>query len=69
MGSASKVFVNGEEYETYFVGDTMLLIYSEDMNSLDVITVAQKSASTILTTTEPYTYFKVEEYLEENETE
>ena len=67
--TASKVFINGDEYETYFVGETMLLVYNEDMKSLDVITVAQKSASTILTTTEPYTYFKVDEYLESQETE
>ena len=35
------------------------------MESLDVITVSQKSNSTVLTTTEPYTYFVVEEILDD----
>ena len=63
--SASKAYVNGDECETYFVNENILVIYIEDLQSLDVITVSQKSGATILTTTEPYTYFKVEEQVEE----
>ena len=63
--SASVAFVNGEEYETYFINDKMLLIYVEELKSLDVINVSQKSGSTILTTTEPFTYFKIEEQVAE----
>ena len=59
--SASRVFINGDEYETYFVNENTLIAYSGELNSLDVITVSQKSGATILTTTEPYTYFNVEE--------
>ena len=63
--SASKAFVNGDECETYFVNENILVIYIENLQSLDVITVSQKSGATILTTTEPYTYFKVEEEVAE----
>lgn len=67
--SASKVFVNGNEFETYFISDKILLIYADDLKSLDVITVSQKSGSTILTTTEPYTYFNLNEFIEEQSVE
>ena len=66
---ASKVFVNNSELETYFISDKMLLINTESLESLDVITVSQKSASTILTTSEPYTYFKIDEYSNERSAE
>lgn len=63
--SSSKVFVNGNEYDTYFVNENTLVIYIDELKSLDVITVSQKSGASILTTTEPYTYFNVEEQIEE----
>ena len=53
------VFVNGSEYETQFIDERTLLINAEKLESLDVITVIQKSNSTILTSSEPFTYFNV----------
>ena len=56
----SFVFINGVEgEETKFVDETNLLVYIPNLQSLDVITVSQKSNSTVLSTTKPYTYFIV----------
>ena len=62
--NCSFVYVNGSECDTQFINERKLLI-NEDLESLDVITVSQKSNSTVLTTTEPYTYFVVEEILDD----
>lgn len=65
----SHVFINGSEYETYFVDENTILIDVDELESLSVITVSQKSNSTILTTSEPFTYFSVDDISEEPETE
>ena len=57
----SFVFINGSEYETYFVDENTLLVDIGELQSLSVITVSQKSNSTILTTSEPFTYFEVDD--------
>lgn len=57
----SHVFVNGSEHETYFVDENTLLVKAGELESLSVITVSQKSNSTILTTSEPFTYFAVDD--------
>lgn len=61
----SFVFINGIEYETEFVDETHLMVHVDDLESLDVITVTQKSNSTVLTSSKPYTYFKVNEEVDD----
>ena len=62
--NCSFVFVNGSEYETKFVDENTLMIYEENLESLDVINITQKSNSTILTSSEPFTYFNVNDLIE-----
>lgn len=64
--NCSFVYINGSQCDTQFINEKKLLIHESDLESLDVITVSQKSNSTVLSTTEPYTYFNVQDLLEDS---
>ena len=64
--NCSFAYINGSQCDTQFVNEKKLLIHENDLESLDVITVSQKSNSTVLSTTEPYTYFNVQDLLEDS---
>ena len=55
----SFVSVNDKECDTKYINPNTLFIYTPDLDSLDVIVVNQKSNSTVLSSSEIFTYFNI----------
>ena len=55
----SFVAINGADCDTRFIDSNTLLIYAPELDSLDVLVINQKSNSTVLSTSEEFTYFNI----------
>lgn len=62
----SFVAINGKECDTRYIDPETLLIYAPQLNSLDVLVVNQKSNSIVLSTSEGFTYFNINDTPTEN---
>ncbi len=56
----SCVYINGNEYDTKYVNKETLIIQADELETLDIFVVKQKSGATTLSSSHEFTYFYID---------